>query len=232
MTCCKRGACGAVISCDPSIEAEALGIVDPTRGARSYGSRRAPSRYRLTWLGTPDGLTATHEWRSIKSADEARWRLERPRRLKRERAIKAAARADARRQARPRIEGRMKEFPSAISCISQRQFWNLLVTKPELGLRANLNKFGRSLQVTYGGTAFLYLPCTGGLNHRSCERPRALASLDGASRRATLFRWACECTDKRCPSENTVSAPPVERTKFQSLRLRLWLRRRTGGANG
>jgi len=33
---------------DAVIEAEALGIVDPTRGVRSYGSRRMPSRFRLT----------------------------------------------------------------------------------------------------------------------------------------------------------------------------------------
>jgi hypothetical protein len=77
------------------IEAEALGIIDPTRGARSYGSRRAPSRYRLTWLGTPDGLTAINEWRSIKTADEAKKRVSNALdRLKRERAIKAANRAE------------------------------------------------------------------------------------------------------------------------------------------
>jgi hypothetical protein len=77
------------------IEAEALGIVDPMRGARSYGSRRAPSRYRLTWLGTPDGLMATNEWRSIKTAEEAKIRASNALdRLKRERAIKAANRAE------------------------------------------------------------------------------------------------------------------------------------------
>jgi hypothetical protein len=77
------------------IEAEALGIVDPTRGVRSYGSRRAPSRYRLTWLGTPDGLMATNEWRSIKSAAEAKIRVSNALdKLKRERAIRAADRAE------------------------------------------------------------------------------------------------------------------------------------------
>ena len=57
------------------MEAEALGIVDPTRGVRSYGSRKAPSRYRLTWLGTPDGLTPTNKWKSIKTDEEARIRI-------------------------------------------------------------------------------------------------------------------------------------------------------------
>jgi hypothetical protein len=80
---------------DAVIEAEALGIVDPTRGVRSYGSRRVPSRYRLTWLGTPDGLMATHEWKSIKTADEAKLRISNAlSRLKRERVMNAAARAD------------------------------------------------------------------------------------------------------------------------------------------
>jgi hypothetical protein len=48
------------------VEAKALGIIHPVRGQRSYGSRRSPSVYRLTWLGTPrNGLTATNEWRAI-----------------------------------------------------------------------------------------------------------------------------------------------------------------------
>jgi len=77
------------------VEAEALGIVDPRRGVRSYGSRKAPSRYRLTWLGTPDGLTPTNEWKSIQTAAEAKMRVSNAlNRLKRERAIGAAARAE------------------------------------------------------------------------------------------------------------------------------------------
>jgi hypothetical protein len=77
------------------IEAEALGIVDAKRGVRSYGSRRAPSRYRLTWIGTPDGLLATHEWKSIKTAAEAKMRVSKALdRLKLERAIRAANRAE------------------------------------------------------------------------------------------------------------------------------------------
>jgi hypothetical protein len=77
------------------IEAEALGLADPTRGVRSYGSRKAPSRYRLTWLGTPDGLTPTNEWKSIKTAAEAKMRVSNAlNRLKRERAIRAANRAE------------------------------------------------------------------------------------------------------------------------------------------
>jgi len=57
------------------IEAEALGIVQASRGQRSYGSKRAPSTYRLTWYGTPDGLAATHEWKAIKAAEEAEIRV-------------------------------------------------------------------------------------------------------------------------------------------------------------
>ena len=77
------------------VEAEALGIVDPTRGVRSYGSRRAPSSYRLTWLGTPDGLMATNEWRAIKTTEEANTRISNARdRLKRERATRTANRVE------------------------------------------------------------------------------------------------------------------------------------------
>jgi hypothetical protein len=80
---------------DAVIEAKALGIVDARRGVRSYGSRKAPSRFRLTWLGTPDGLMATHEWKSIKTTDEAKLRVSNAlSELKRERAMHAAARAD------------------------------------------------------------------------------------------------------------------------------------------
>lgn len=88
------------------IEGEALGLLDPTRGVRSYGSRRAPSRYRLTWLGTPDGLTATNEWKSIKTNEEARTRIKNAfEKLKLERAIKAATRAEyaAKRADRSRV---------------------------------------------------------------------------------------------------------------------------------
>jgi hypothetical protein len=86
------------------IEAEALGILDPTRGARTYGSRKEPSRYRLTWLGTPDGLSATNEWKSIKTDDEARTRIKNAlQRLKLERAAKAAARAEYVAKRRSRV---------------------------------------------------------------------------------------------------------------------------------
>jgi hypothetical protein len=87
------------------LEAKALGIVDPTRGVRSYGSRKAPSLYRLTWLGTPDGLTPTNEWKGIKTEEEAKNRIHNAMEgLKRERAIKAATRAEytARRAERQR----------------------------------------------------------------------------------------------------------------------------------
>ena len=77
------------------LEAKALGLVDPMRGVRSYGSRKAPSRYRLTWLGTPDGLTPTNQWQSIKTDEEARIRIRNAfDDLSRERAIRAAARAE------------------------------------------------------------------------------------------------------------------------------------------
>jgi hypothetical protein len=76
------------------LEARALGIVDPTRGVRSYGSRKAPSVYRLTWLGTSDGLTPTNEWRAIKTDEEAEIRVANAMdALKQERARKAAERA-------------------------------------------------------------------------------------------------------------------------------------------
>ena len=80
---------------DIVFEAQALGIVDATRGQRAYGSRRAPSVYRLTWLGTPDGLTGTNEWKSIKTAEEAETRLNNACfALARERALRKAARAE------------------------------------------------------------------------------------------------------------------------------------------
>jgi hypothetical protein len=88
------------------VEAEALGIVDPARGVRSYGSRKAPSRYRLTWLGTPDGLTPTNEWKSIETVAEAKMRVSNAlNRLKRERAIRAANKAEyaAKRAERSRV---------------------------------------------------------------------------------------------------------------------------------
>jgi hypothetical protein len=44
----------------------------------------AQSTYRLTRLGTPDGLMPTHEWRSIKTAEDAKIRISNARdRLKR-----------------------------------------------------------------------------------------------------------------------------------------------------
>jgi hypothetical protein len=77
------------------MEAEALGIADPTRGVRSYGSRNCPSRYRLTWMGTSDGLTPTNEWKSIKTVADAKTRVSNAlNRLKQERAITAANRAE------------------------------------------------------------------------------------------------------------------------------------------
>jgi len=80
---------------DAIVEAKALGIIHPVRGQRSYGCRRAPSVYRLTWLGTPlNGLAATNEWRAIKTKEEAETRLKNAfAELKRERAVKRAARA-------------------------------------------------------------------------------------------------------------------------------------------
>ena len=47
----------------------------------------------------------------------------------------------------------------------------------------NFNKIGRSLQVTHGGTAFLYLPCIGGLQHEHSPQ-RALTALDNRIRDA------------------------------------------------
>src|SRR5438477_6924265 len=61
---------------DAVVEGKALGIVDHLRGVRSYGYRKVPSTYRLTWLGTPDGLTPTKEWKAVKSQEEAERRIE------------------------------------------------------------------------------------------------------------------------------------------------------------
>lgn len=80
---------------DAVVEAESLGLIHATRGVRSYDSRKVPSRYRLTWLGTLDGLTLINEWRSLKTPAEAEARvfnaLQKP---KYERAVQAATRAD------------------------------------------------------------------------------------------------------------------------------------------
>jgi hypothetical protein len=80
---------------DVVVEARALGIAHSVRGQRSYGLRRSPSVYRLTWLGTPqNGLTATNEWRAIKTKEEAEVRVKNALAdLERERAIKRAVRA-------------------------------------------------------------------------------------------------------------------------------------------
>jgi hypothetical protein len=80
---------------DAVIEAQALGIVRSVRGQLSYGSRRSPSVYRLTWLGTPqNGLTATNEWRALKTKEEAEARVRNAlTELDRERATKRALRA-------------------------------------------------------------------------------------------------------------------------------------------
>ena len=80
---------------DAIFKAEALGLIDAVRGVRSYGSRKAPSRYRLTWLGTPDGLAPSHEWKAIKTDEEAAVRVRNAeKRLERERVIKATRRAE------------------------------------------------------------------------------------------------------------------------------------------
>ena len=78
---------------DVVVEAEALGVAQASRGQRSYGSRIAPSTYRLTWYGTPDGLMATHEWKAIKTPEEAEIRvLNALETLERERSDKRARR--------------------------------------------------------------------------------------------------------------------------------------------
>jgi hypothetical protein len=80
---------------DAVMEAKALGIVDAIHGRRSHGSRQDPSVYRLTWLGTPDGLTAIHEWKAIKSAEEAQARVANAMNgLKQERAAKRKLKED------------------------------------------------------------------------------------------------------------------------------------------
>jgi len=71
----------------------AVGLIQVTYGARSYGTKRAPSRYRLTWLGTPDGIGPTNEWCAIKDSGEAEMRIMNGRaRLEKDRAEKKARR--------------------------------------------------------------------------------------------------------------------------------------------
>jgi hypothetical protein len=58
------------------VELEALGLITVTlKGRRSSGEHRHPSQYRLTWLGTPDTVGPTNEWRAIKSREEAELRI-------------------------------------------------------------------------------------------------------------------------------------------------------------
>jgi hypothetical protein len=56
-----------------------------------------------------------------------------------------------------------------------------LVTKSKLGGSAYISKMGLSLQVTYGGTAFLYFPCTAAFN---MSPHRALNALENGVREA------------------------------------------------
>jgi hypothetical protein len=73
---------------------KALGFADVDFGKRSHGAQRLPSTFRLTWLGTPDGLMPTNEWKAIKTEGEALTRLGNAlSELERQRAIKAAERA-------------------------------------------------------------------------------------------------------------------------------------------
>ena len=76
-------------------EAKALGLIDVDFGRRAHGARRLPSTYRLTWLGTPDGLMPTNEWKAIKTKEEARKRIAAAKaKLEHERAVKREMRAD------------------------------------------------------------------------------------------------------------------------------------------
>jgi hypothetical protein len=70
--------------------ANGLGFIDVTvRGARSYGVRKVPSQYGLTWLPRRDGTPASNRWKGIDQgmADaavrRARERAWRPRQTKR-----------------------------------------------------------------------------------------------------------------------------------------------------
>jgi hypothetical protein len=49
----------------------ALGLVHVKLGTLSHGSVKAPNRFRLTWLGTPDGAMPTDEWDRFASKEEA-----------------------------------------------------------------------------------------------------------------------------------------------------------------
>jgi hypothetical protein len=54
---------------------EALGLIKADRDTRSVGTMKRPTLYRLTWLGTPDGLSPTHEWKSVKTEEDAHARI-------------------------------------------------------------------------------------------------------------------------------------------------------------
>jgi hypothetical protein len=83
-------------------EAVALGIISAKLGQRSYGARRLPSLFRLTWLGTPDGLMPTHEWKAIESDNDAKIRLEKAmQKLQHERLVNAATRKERAARRRP-----------------------------------------------------------------------------------------------------------------------------------
>jgi hypothetical protein len=55
-------------------DAEALGLLEVSRGRAGKGEHKAPSKYRLTYLSTPD-QKPTNEWAAIKTIDEANARL-------------------------------------------------------------------------------------------------------------------------------------------------------------
>jgi hypothetical protein len=59
------------------VELRALGLIEFWEGHRSYGKHQAPNVYRITWLGTPDGVLPTNEWQRIKTVEEALARVER-----------------------------------------------------------------------------------------------------------------------------------------------------------
>lgn len=61
---------------DAIAQLEALGLIEVTKGGRSYGCVRRPNTYRLTWLGTPDLARPTNEWRRVSTRDEAKALIE------------------------------------------------------------------------------------------------------------------------------------------------------------
>ena len=83
-------------------EAVALGFVDRTqRGTRRWGDLEgSPALYRVTWLPTHDGKSATNEWERFESLEDA------------ERAVAAARAAIESKRQQERASNPARRVPS------------------------------------------------------------------------------------------------------------------------